>query len=141
MEKQEKVVSFPCRGRTNLRIYSWYSLSDFKCDEKRFIRIPSLNVPEMRHLVNFIKRLAWKQWLLENFGFSFGSVFPISVNVQSFITFVSQEKKSSIIKIFKCFFLTTLSIQFKNQYKKSWKVLIDFTQPVFQLIQAGECRN
>ena len=28
-------------GRKNLRIYSWYSLSDLKQQQKRFIRIPS----------------------------------------------------------------------------------------------------
>ena len=53
VEKQEKVASFPSRGRKNLRIYSWYSLPDFKHDQKRFIRIPSLNVPEMRPLGTF----------------------------------------------------------------------------------------
>ena len=36
-----------------LRIYSWYSLQDFKDDQKRFIRIPLLNVPEMRPLGTF----------------------------------------------------------------------------------------
>ena len=45
--KHEKVASFPCRGRENLRIHSWYSLSDLKHDQKRFIRIPSLNGPEI----------------------------------------------------------------------------------------------
>ena len=37
----------------NLRIYSWYSLPVLKHDQKRFIRIPSLNVPEMRPLGSF----------------------------------------------------------------------------------------
>ena len=43
----------------------WYSLSDLKHDQKRFICIPSLNVPEMRllgtFLVYFIKRLPWRR--------------------------------------------------------------------------------
>ena len=39
---------FPCRGSENLRIYFWYSLYHLKLDEKRFIRIPSLKVPQMR---------------------------------------------------------------------------------------------
>ena len=30
-------------------IYSWYSLPDLKHDRERFIRIPLLNIPEMRH--------------------------------------------------------------------------------------------
>ena len=47
--KLEKVASFPCRGRKNLGIYSWYSLPDLKHDQKRFIPILSLNIPEMRH--------------------------------------------------------------------------------------------
>ena len=58
--KTGKVASFPCRERTNLWIYSWHSLPD----QKRFIPIPPLNFPEMRPLgtlVNFIKRLPWKQ--------------------------------------------------------------------------------
>ena len=42
MGKHQKVASFPCRGKINLRIYSWYSLPGLKHDEKRFIRIPSL---------------------------------------------------------------------------------------------------
>ena len=37
----------------NLRIYSWYSLPDLKHDQKCFIRIPSLNVPEIRPLGTF----------------------------------------------------------------------------------------
>ena len=37
----------------NLRIYSWYSLPDLKHDQKRFIRIPSNNYPEMRSLGTF----------------------------------------------------------------------------------------
>ena len=48
--KIQKLASFPCRGRKNLPIYSWYSLPDLKHDQKRFIRLPSLNLPEMRHL-------------------------------------------------------------------------------------------
>ena len=51
--KHEKAASFPCRGRKNLRIYSWYSLLHLKHDQKRFIRIPSLNVQERRPLGTF----------------------------------------------------------------------------------------
>ena len=49
-----KVASFPCRGRENLRIYSWYSLPDSKHDQRCFIRIPSLNLPKTRHLVTLV---------------------------------------------------------------------------------------
>ena len=51
--KQEKAASFPCRSRKNLRIYSWYSLSHLKHNHKRFCRILSLYVPEMRPLGTF----------------------------------------------------------------------------------------
>ena len=43
--KTQKVASFPCRGRKNVRIYSWYSLPDFKHHQKRSIRISSLTFP------------------------------------------------------------------------------------------------
>ena len=58
MEKHEKVTSFPGQGSKNLRIYSWYSLPYLKHDKKRFIRIPSLSVPEMRHLGTFLSILS-----------------------------------------------------------------------------------
>ena len=48
IEKQETVALFPCRGRKNLRIYSWYSLSDLKHDQKRFIHILSLRLSFMQ---------------------------------------------------------------------------------------------
>ena len=51
--KTGKMVSFPCRGGETCGFFSWYSLSDLKHDQKRFIRIPSLNVPEMRPLGTF----------------------------------------------------------------------------------------
>ena len=35
----------------NLRIYSWYSLQDSKHGQRCFIRISSLNLPEMRALL------------------------------------------------------------------------------------------
>ena len=49
-KKKTKVTSFPCRCRTNMQIYSKYSLPDLKHDQKHFIRIPSLNFPKMRPL-------------------------------------------------------------------------------------------
>ena len=59
--KTRKCGLVPLSRQERLRIYSWYSLPDFKIDPKHVIRIPSLNVPEMRHfLVNFIKQLPWK---------------------------------------------------------------------------------
>ena len=105
-KSRKEVASFPCRSRKILWIYSWYSLPYFKHDQKRFIRIPSSNVPEMTEvfmhiLVNFISRRVTMETM--NFDFSFGSVFPSSMTVQSFITFKLQEKKLSMIKIFKFF--------------------------------------
>ena len=47
------MASLSYRGRKNLRIYSWYSLPDLKHDQKCFIRISLLNVPEMRPLGTF----------------------------------------------------------------------------------------
>ena len=62
---KKKVASLPCRGRKNLQIYSCYFLPDLRYDQKHFIRIPPLNVPEMRPLgtfyFNFIKRLTWER--------------------------------------------------------------------------------
>ena len=45
-----------------------------------------------------------------NFDFSFPYVFPISMTVQSFINikWQGQEKRPSVIKIFRFLFLTTL---------------------------------
>ena len=51
--KHDKVALFPGRGKTNLRIYSWYYLPDIKHDQKRFICILSLNFQEMRPLSIF----------------------------------------------------------------------------------------
>ena len=51
--KHEKVAYFPGRDKKNLQIYSRCSLPDLKHDKKHFIRIPSLNVPEMRPLGTF----------------------------------------------------------------------------------------
>ena len=59
MEKHEKVASFLCRGRMRLWVYSWHSLPDFKHDQKCFIRIPSVNIPEMRPLGTFCLTKFW----------------------------------------------------------------------------------
>ena len=47
-KKLEKLDSFPYRGMTTLPIYSWYSLANFKFDQKDFICIPSSNFTKMR---------------------------------------------------------------------------------------------
>ena len=123
MEKHEKVASFPCRGRKNLLIYSWYSLSDLKHDQKRLLRIPSLNVPEMRLSGTFWSILSngyhgnddcLKNFndRLKNFNFSFGYVFPSSMTVQSFLTIKWQEKKLSVIKVFKFFVSDHLKLMY-----------------------------
>ena len=46
------------RKRKNLQIYFWCSLPDLKHDKKRFIRIPSLNVQEMRPFSQFYQMVA-----------------------------------------------------------------------------------
>ena len=90
MEKHEKVASSHCRGRKNLRVYSWYSLSDLKHDQKHFIRMPSPNVPEMRPLGIFLGQFyqtdTVETMTVEKFDLSFGHVFPRSMTVQRFIT-------------------------------------------------------
>ena len=48
IEKQETVALFPCRGSKNLQIYSWYSFSDLKHDQKHFIHILSLRLSFMQ---------------------------------------------------------------------------------------------
>ena len=57
-------------------IYSWYYLPDVKHDQKSFIRIPSLNVPEMRPLGTFYSILSndhnGNDDCNKNFDFSFG---------------------------------------------------------------------
>ena len=107
MEKHEKVASLPCRGRNNLRIYSWRSLPDLKHDQKPFIRIPSLNVPEMRPSGTFCSISSngyhGNDDRSKNFDFSFCYVFPSSMSVQIFIAIKWQEKELSMIKIFKLF--------------------------------------
>ena len=91
----------------NLRIYSWYFLPDLKHDQKRFICIPSLNVPEMRPSGTFSSVSSngyqGNDDRKKNCDFSSGHVFPSSMSVQSFITIKGQEKKLSMIKIFKFF--------------------------------------
>ena len=99
MEKHEKLASFQCRGRKNLGIYFWYSMPVLKHDQKRFIRFPSLNVPEMRPLGTFQSIFSGSC----HFDFSFGYVFPSSTTVQSFITIKLQAKKLSMIKVFTFF--------------------------------------
>ena len=51
--KIQKGCSVSCRGRRNLWIYSLYSLPDSKHDQKFYIRILSLHLPEMRPLGTF----------------------------------------------------------------------------------------
>ena len=41
------------KARKNLQIYSWYSLPDFKHDQRHFIQISSSNIPEMRPFALF----------------------------------------------------------------------------------------
>ena len=45
-------------SRQEKRICSWFSLPDLKHDQKRFIHIPSLTVPEMRPLGTFLSILS-----------------------------------------------------------------------------------
>ena len=54
--KTQKVASFPCLGRKNLQIFSWYSLPDLKY----FFMKRSRNEAFAHCLVNFIERLPWK---------------------------------------------------------------------------------
>ena len=60
IEKHETVALFPCRGRKNLRIYSWYSFSYLKHDQKRIICILSVR------LLLFVQRsypeIFFKRW-------------------------------------------------------------------------------
>ena len=81
--KTRKVASFPFRDRKNLWIYSWYSLPDLKHHQKRFIRIPSFNFPEMRPLGTFWSILSngylGNDDRYKNLDFSFGYVFKSSV--------------------------------------------------------------
>ena len=102
MENHEKISLFPCRGTKNLRINSWYSLTVLKHDQKFLIRIPSLNVPQMRSFSTFWSILAngyhGNNDCQKNF--SFGNAFPSSMTVQSFSAIKWQEKKLSMIKIF-----------------------------------------
>ena len=110
MEKHEKVASFSCRGRNNLRIYSSYSLPDVKNDQKRFIRIPLWNDASRHFLVNFIKRLPWKRWPLQKFWIPFWLCISKFYDCTKFHYHQVSGKKSAIIKIFNFFlFLTTLS--------------------------------
>ena len=105
----KKLVSFPCRGYFHIfhiffmRIYFWYSLPDLKHDQKRSISIPLLNVLEVRPLGTFWSFFSnschGNDDRQKNFDFSFGYVFPSSINVQSFITIKFQAKKLSMIKI------------------------------------------
>ena len=53
MENKKKCPSSHVKAVKDLRIYSWYSLPDFKHDQKRFICILLLNIPEMRPLGTF----------------------------------------------------------------------------------------
>ena len=112
MEKHEKVASFPCRGRKNLRVYSWYTMPDLKHYQKRFICISSLNVPEMKPLGTFKSILSngyhENDNRQKNFDFSLGYVFPSSITVQSFITIKWQEKSYQLSKFSNFLFLTTL---------------------------------
>ena len=105
MENNEKVASFPCRGRKNFRFYSWYFLLDLKHDQKRFIRISSFNFPEMRLLGTLILSNGYhgNDNRYKNSDSSIGYVFPSSMIVQSFIAIKWQEKKLSMIKIIKFF--------------------------------------
>ena len=128
--KTRKMASFSCRSRKSLRFFSWYSLPDLKHDQKRSIRIPSLNVPEMSLLAllaNFINGYHGNDDCYKNFDFSFGYVFSGSMTVQSFVTIKLQEKKLSVIRIFNFFlFLTTLTVQpsSENIYKSRHAELI-----------------
>ena len=74
--------------KENLQIFSWYSLPDLKY----FFMKRTRNEAFSHFLVNFIERLPWKWWPLQNFRLvNFGYVFPSSttVYVQSFITIKS----------------------------------------------------
>ena len=86
MSRQEKL--------TNLFLVF---LPDLKHNQRRFICIPSLNVPEMRPLGTFQSILSnghhGNNDHYKNFEFSFGYVLPISITVQSFITIKWQENK------------------------------------------------
>ena len=82
--------------------------ADLKHEQKRFIRIPSLNVPEMRPLGTF--------YSVSSNGYhghddNFGYVFPSSITLQSIITIKWQGKKLSVITTFTHFlFLTILRL-------------------------------
>ena len=77
---------------------------DLKHDENRFIRIPSLNVPEMRPSGTFKSILSNgyndNDDRYKNFDFSSGYVFPSSMTEQSFLIIKWQEKQLPMIKIF-----------------------------------------
>ena len=80
-------------------------MTDLEHDQKHFIRILSLKVPEIRHLGTLYSVLS-SSYHRNNerdkkFDFSFCFTFPRSITVQSFITIKWQEQKLLIIKIFK----------------------------------------
>ena len=98
-KEHEKLASFPCKGMKSLRIYSWYSLPDFKYDEKHFTRILSLIFPEMRHFGTFQSILSngyhGNGDRYKNFYFSFRPIFLISMTVKSSLP-LSDRKKCHI---------------------------------------------
>ena len=105
----------------NLRIYAWYSLSDLKHDQKRSVRFPSLIVPEMRPLGTFWSILSsgyhGNDDRYKNFDFSFGHVFPNSVNVQSFIARKKVTKDQKNFSKF-LFLITLRTIPSTPSFKK-----------------------
>ena len=107
VRKHEKLASFPYRGIKTLRIYSWYSLANFKCHEKGFICIHSLNFPKMRLQGPF-----WSFLLngchgnhdrYENFNLNFWWIFSSCLRVKSLIMIRCRKKMLSGFEIFKFF--------------------------------------
>ena len=80
----------------NFQIYSCYFLPDLRHDQKHFISIRSLNVPEIRPIGTFWSILSdgyhGNDDRYKNFDFSLGYVFKSSMTMQSFVTIKWQEK-------------------------------------------------
>ena len=98
---------FPARLETWPKVFHLYS----------FIK-HSKNEAFKHFLVNFVKRLPWKRWPLQKFRLQFRLCIPSSMTVQSFIAIKWQEKKLSMIKIFKIFVSDHLKKLSREDYAK-----------------------
>ena len=125
------MVSFPCRRKKNLQIYSSYSLPDPKHNQKRFIRIPSVGVPEMRPIDTFQSILSngyhGNDDLYKNFNFSFGYVLgdlkeSPSLGESSHVMFSRMAKYSSLTAFYTFSKQQPKAIEDKVCLHQSWSL-------------------